>query len=307
MSDEVLESGTPARRNTRRLWIAIIIIAITAVIVGAARTLLKSDPTSDALRIESVELTKPATIDPNARGSGWPIKVGMPAGIDLPAAVTSVRVIGDPRRDTEVRNATSGGALSVEPVPPTLIPAGATVDVPVTVAPLDCAVTDATLDEAGYRWRRATGVQLLETTDGVVLPVSDAAQDSLAKILSELCAPAGPPPQITMVDARLDGPWRKQVLDITVTAEADDSAERILLHPLDGPGLRGIGTFSKPERPDITLMWSVAPLAEDTDGVLDALVRAITVVDDRAYPWIIRVVPPAALRSATPLRTESNG
>jgi len=48
-------------------------------------------------------------------------------------------------------------------------------------------------------------------------------------------------------------------------------------------------------------------LAEDTDGVLDALVRAIAVVDGKAYPWIIRIVPPAALRSATPLRTEADG
>ncbi len=307
MSDEVLESGAPERRHTRRLWIAIIVVAVAVLVVGAARTVLLNGPTASVLQVDSVEMTQTITVNPNARGSGWPIKVGMPAGADLPAAIVTVGVSGDPRRDTEIRNATSGGALSVEPVSPTTIPAGETVEVRVTIAPLDCAVTDTTLDKAGYRWRRATGVQLLETTDGIALPVSDGAQDSLAKILSDLCAPAGSAPQITMVDARLDGPWRKQVLDLTVTAEGDAESERILLHPLDGPGLRGIGTFSKPARPEITLMWSVAPLSEDTDGVLDALVRAITIVDGRAYPWIIRVVPPAALRSATPLRTEPNG
>lgn len=302
-----MESGAPERRHTRKLWIAIVSVGVGVALFAGVRTVLTHASTPDELGIESVSVQKTGTLDPNARGSGWPIKVGMPAEALLPSATLTVRVTGDPRLDTEVRSAVSGGALSVEPVAPTLIPAGETVDVPVTIAPLDCAVTDSTLDEAGYRWRRATGVQLLETTDAITLPLADTARDDIARVLTDLCAPAGTAPTITMIDARLDGPWRKQVLDLTVTAETESGAERILLHPLDGPGLRGIGTFSKPERPEITLMWSVAPLAEDTDGVLDALVRAITVVDGRAYPWIVRVVPPAALRSATPLRTETDG
>lgn len=308
---EVLEHGAPQRRGTRRIWIAIVILAVALIAAAAIRAIVTAESGAGEFGIESVELVAVTTVDPNARGSGWPIKVGMPADADLPGAQILARVSGDPRQDVEVRSATSGGALSLEPIAPVVIPAGQSAEVPMTIAPLDCGVTDATLDEAGYRWRRATGVQVLESTEGTVVPVSEGARDELARILSDLCAPAGAAPQLTMLDARLDGPWREQVLDITVTlvdtADGAVEPERVLLHPLDGPGLRGIGTFSRPDTPPITLMWSVAPLAEDTDGVLDALVRAIAVVDGKAYPWIIRIVPPAALRSATPLRTEADG
>jgi len=47
------------------------------------------------------------------------------------------------------------------------------------------------------------------------------------------------------------------------------------------------------------LMWRVAPQGEQSDGVLDAYVRVITVTGDTAYPWVVRVVPPADLRPAS--------
>lgn len=303
--EEVLEHGAPTRPRTRRLWIAIICVAAVVLAFAVTRALLAGEPSSRELAIDSITMVKATSIDPNAAGSGWPIKVGMPADAELPGAELLVTVSGDRQRAVEVRTAQSGGALSLEPIAVVEIPAGGQVEIPVTVAPLDCGVTDSTLDEAGYRWRRATGVQVLETTESTALPLSDLARDELSRVLSELCAPAGSAPTVSMIDARLDGPYRDQVLDITAAVESD--SDRALLHPLDGPGLRGIGSFTHPGDLGVTLMWAVAPLAEDTDGVLDALVRVITVVDGTAYPWIVRIVPPAALRAATPLRAVTDG
>ena len=301
---EVLEQGSPRRRASRWLVLAAAVVVLAVGVFGA-RLLAEESTAPTGPLISSVEWVDAASVDPNAEGSGWPIKVGMPSEATLPGARLMLTVEADPRRSIEVVTSPSGGALSIQPVEPVVIDAGTPTELAVVIAPLDCAVTDTSLDEAGYRWRRATGVQLLEELGGPVLPLSDSARAQIAEVLSRLCAAAPEAPRLTMVDAMIDGPWRDQVLDIT--AEVEATADRVLLHPLDGPGLRGIGSFQRPGSPSVTLMWAVAPLGEDSDGVLDALVRVIAVKDGIAYPWIARISPPSPLSELTPLRTEPDG
>lgn len=304
-TSEILEQGP--RRPLPRWIIGVGVLLALGVGLFGWRALVDEASAPRELSVVAVSVAEITSIDPNAAGSGWPIKVGMPADGRIPAATLTVTINGDARRDVEIVPASSGGALSIEPTKPRVIAAGTTTDIAVTIAPLDCAVNSTTLDEAGYRWRRAAGVNLVDEIAGATLPLTETAREQLADILLGLCSAAPQPPTISMLDARLDGPWRQQVLDITVAL--GPSTGPVLLHPLDGPGLRGIGTFARPDDTDVTLMWAVAPLSEDTDGVLDALVRIITVSDGLAYPWIVRISPPADLavtpRSATltPLRT----
>lgn len=300
---DVLESGS-TRRLPRRiplvLTVGAAVLGIGVLVIGVLGSGVTA---SEQLEVVAIEFLGSEDVHPNAAGSGWPVKVGMPADAHLPGARLRLVITGDPRRDQEVRTAQSGGALSLEPAPITLVPRAGTESVDIVVAPTDCGITDQSLDEAGYRWRRPTGVQILETTDGSALPISDAARASLDEVMRTLCAPAGPAPTLDMLDARLDGRFRDQMLLIRVAVSG--SADEILLHPLDGPGLRGVGGFEHRDVTTVALMWKVTPLGEDTDGVLDALVRVVAVYGDVAYPYVQRIVPPAQVTtgSLTPLRS----
>lgn len=292
---EVLEQGEDAPRRGPRLALLAIAIIGAVVLAGIAVTLLVRDSSPDVLEISSIEQTGLTRIEPNAEDSSWEGKLGMPAGATLPGAVVRVVMSGDARTATRVQSSASSGALHIEGRAAVEVPAGETAELSLVIAPADCAatLTPEGLDEAGYRWRRPAGVQLAEDPNGTALRLSPDARASLEKIMLDLCAPAGAPPTLTFVDARLDGPYRRQVLDITARVGSD--ADRALTYPLDGPGLRGIGSFERPGDPIVTLMWRVSTLSEQSDGVLDAYVRVITVNGDTAYPWIVRIVPPVDL------------
>lgn len=294
---DVLESGEESPRSGRRLGL-VIALAGAVVLAGVAAFFLVQSSTSTSLAVAGIEQVGTTRLEPNAPGSTWEGKLGMPAGASLPGAIVRVTVSGDPRALTRVQSASSSGALHIEGREEVDVPAGGSADLTLVIAPADCTatLTPDGLDEAGYRWRRPAGVQVVEDLNAAALRLTDEARSSLERIMAQLCAPAGASPTIDFVDARLDGPYREQVLDITARVTSD--SDRTLTHPLDGPALRGIGAFERPGDPIVTLMWRVAPLGEQTDGVLDAYVRVITVRGDTAYPWVMRIVPPADLRPA---------
>jgi len=294
---EVLEQGSGGRPLARRL--ILVLVSVGAAVLGiTALILLMRESTTDVLEVSSIDSIGAVRIEPNAEDSTWQEKVGMPAGATLPGAAVRVTVTGDPRTTTTVRSSLSSGAVHIEGRAQVDVPAGGSAELTLELAPADCSatLTPDGLDEAGYRWRQPAGVQIVEDMNGKPLRLTDAARTSLDALIAELCGPAGPPPTLTFMDARLDGSYREQVLDIT--ARVGSSADRVLTHPLDGPSLRGIGAFERPGDPVVALMWRVSPLGEQSDGVLDAYVRVITVVGDTAYPWVLRIVPPVDLQPA---------
>ena len=311
---EVLQQGPeePGSRRRRRLRAGVIAagatVAAALAILGVRGLMVPEQPTLTVLSVERVAAT---TVNPNAENSGWPGAPGIPADAVLPGAIVDVAVSGDDVRELTIRAAESSGALHLEP---SLLrsagrdaagdqaarsPAGDTVELPrgstttirMVMAPADCSavLTERGLDEAGYRWRQADGVRLLQDADGRALPLTEAARDNVSALLQGICAPAGDAPRITVVGASLDGPPREQVLKVATTVSAD--ADEVIVTPLDGSGLRGIGSFERLSRDQVTLMWRVAPLGEDTDGVLQPHTQAVTIVDGVAYPWVLILQP----------------
>lgn len=294
---EVLEQGRDAGpRRGRSIALAVTLTAALVLAAVAAYGLLRHGPAPT--QVTSIERTGDIAIEPNAAGSPWEGKLGMPAGKTIPGARIRVRIEGDPQITTNARPAQSSGALHLEQQQAVVASPEGGVEFATVMGPADCAASASPsgLDEAGYRWRRPLGVSLAEDANGASIPLSDDARAQLAAIFADLCAPAGPAPTLTMLDARIDGSMSQRVLDIR--ASLSSSGDRALTYPLDGPGLRSIGSFERPGDDVVTLLWSVSPLGEDTDGVLDAYVRVITVIGDTAYPWILRVVPPAAIRAS---------
>lgn len=269
-----------------------VIVAVTVGVLGV-RALAEED-TPPGLRIASITVTEPRAVSPNAQRSGWAGAPGIPSNAVLPGAVVDVAIDPDPTVPTTVLPAESSGALHIEPGATVNIPQGTPATARVVLSPADCGAprTPTGLDEAGYRWRAADGVRLIVDTDGKALPLSAAARDDLARILADLCAPAGEAPRITTVRAQLDGPPREQTLEVTVRLDSGAvPPDQVTINPLDGPGLRGIGSFARQTSEDITLMWTVAPLGEGTDGQLIPTVQVVTVIDGTAYPWVLRIEP----------------
>jgi len=195
-TSEILEQGP--RRPLPRWIIGVGVLLALGVGLFGWRALVDEASAPRELSVVAVSVAEITSIDPNAAGSGWPIKVGMPADGRIPAATLTVTINGDARRDVEIVPASSGGALSIEPTKPRVIAAGTTTDIAVTIAPLDCAVNSTTLDEAGYRWRRAAGVNLVDEIAGATLPLTETAREQLADILLGLCSAAPQPPTISM-------------------------------------------------------------------------------------------------------------
>jgi len=290
---EVLDQGGRPPSRHRRWWVAGV-VAVAAIVAALGIRALAEEDTPSGLRIASLTVAEPRAVSPNAQGSGWAGAPGIPAEAVLPGAAIDIAIDPDPARTTTVLAAESSGALHLEPGTPVDILAGAPGSVRVVLSPADCGapLTPTGLDEAGYRWRAADGVRLIVDTDGRALPLSATARDELARILADLCAPAGEAPHITTMQAQLDGPPREQTLEVTVRLDSGATpADRVTINPLDGPGLRGIGSFTRQTSEDITLMWTVAPLGEGTDGQLIPTVQVVKVIDGIAYPWVLRIQP----------------
>lgn len=298
---EVLDQGGRAPSRWRR-WAAAAALLGAVVLAALGVRALLEPAVAPGPRIAAIAVVEARAVNPNAEGSGWAGAPGIPGEAVLPGAVVDLAIEPDPDRPLVVMPAESSGALHIEPGLSVDVARGTAASARLVLAPADCEAprTPTGLDEAGYRWREAAGVRLLVDENGTPLPLSDAARDGLARLLADLCAPAGQPPRLTTVDARLDGPPREQRLEITARLEARDGSapapQSVTVNPIDGPGLRAIGSFTRQTSEDLTLMWSVAPLGEFTGGELVPSVQVVTVIEGTAYPWVLRIEPRSPLQ-----------
>lgn len=86
-------------------------------------------------------------------------------------------------------------------------------------------------------------------------------------------------------------------LFVDVEAEGD----RFVLTPLDGPGLRGLGSADRRRGDGIPLLWLVSPRAEHNDDVPTAYTQVFVVRGATAYPWIVGIPLTDDLPEMTPL------
>ncbi len=80
-------------------------------------------------------------------------------------------------------------------------------------------------------------------------------------------------------------------------------ADRLVVTPLDGPGLRGLGSADRRKGDRIPLLWLVAPRAEHNDDFPTAYAQVFVVRGETAYPWIVGIPVTEDLPAMTPLTT----
>lgn len=286
---EVLDHG---RERPARPWarVAVITVAV-ALLIGAAIAGISSwtarPPTSAEVSI--VDLTVIGSRAVTVSGEAPVGALTSPSGTTMPGIVLRARVGGDPQRSVEIVASASESLAYVEETAPVTIPPGGFVDIDLTVAPVDCTVARAgtDLDEAGYRWRRPFGIDVLDTSEGVTVPLSDAARAVFADALAQACRDAGEPPRLTVTSARRGGKTPLETIGLYVDATA--RADRLVLTPLDGPGLRGLGSADRRSGDRIPLLWLVSPRAEHNEDVPTAYTQVYVVRDGTAYPWIVGI------------------
>jgi hypothetical protein len=303
--NEVLDTGSEGAEPSRATGIIVTsVIAIGLAIAAVAAGLTwwaARPPVSDALSIVgiSVVATEPVTIVAEP-----PIgALSTPAGAALPGVTLRLTVGGDPDGNVDVVPSPTDAIVYVEEGSAVTIVRGGYADVDITVAPVDCALAreGTDLDEAGYRWRRAFGVELLTTTEGAIVPLSDAARASFSDALARACDGAGPPPEMTVTGARRGGEPPLETIGLVV--DIDATADRLVVTPLDGPGLRGLGSADRDKGNGIPLLWLVAPRAEHNDAVPTAYSQVFVVRGETAYPWIVGIPVTEDLPAMTPLTT----
>lgn len=288
-SSEVLDHGRerPARPWARAAIIAVAAALAIAAIAAGVISWSSRPPTSAELSVIGIDIVGPQAV--TVYGEPPVGALTTPSGTTLPGVELRARVGGDPERATEVLASRSASLAYVEETAPTTIAPGGFVDLDLTMAPVDCTVVreDTDLDEAGYRWRRPFGIELIATTDGVAVPLSDAARGTFVEALARACRDAGEPPELTVVSARRGGESPLETIGLVVDAEA--SADRLVLTPLDGPGLRGLGSADRDSGERIPLLWLVSPRAEHNDEVPTAYTQVFVVRGGTAYPWIVGI------------------
>ena len=302
---EILDHGpAPSRgRRTTTLVVTVVIafgLALAAVAAGLAWWTGRP-PVSDALVITSMSVVGPERVtvvaEPPVGG------LSTPAGTALPGITLRLRVGGDPEESVEVTASPTDSIVYVEQGPSVTIGRGAFVDIDLTVAPVDCALAreGTDLDEAGYRWRRAFGIELLTTTDGAVVPLSAEARTAFGEALAQSCQNAGDAPDITVTAGRRGGEPPLETIGLVVDVVAD--ADRLVLTPLDGPGLRGLGAADRRKGQGIPLLWLVSPRTEQAGDVPMAYTQVFVVRSGTAYPWIVGIPITDDLPEMTPLTT----
>jgi hypothetical protein len=298
---EVLDHGR--ERGTRR-WTGplglIVALALVAVAGGAAITAwLNRPPTSPALEVTRLEITgdRPVTVVAEPPVGA----LSAPAGTALPGVTVRVSLGGDPRRAVEVVASTTEALAYVEAIEPVAVPAGAFTEIDLTIAPVDCAAarTATDLDEAGYRWRRPFGIDILSTTDGAPVALSTQARADFAAALGRACMDAGDPPRIRVIDGGRGSAPNLESIGLTV--DVDAQADRIVVTPLDGPGLRGLGSTDRRTGADIPLLWLVSIFAEHNDDIPLAYTQVYVVRGATAYPWVVAIPITADMLEAPPV------
>lgn len=256
-------------------------------------------PTSDALGITEITVTGTSPVTVVAEP---PIgALSTPSGAALPGVTLRLRVGGAPQDPVEVTASPTDSIVYVEQLPAVTIAPGAFADIDITVAPVDCtlALRGTDLDEAGYRWRRAFGIELLTTTEGTVVPLSPEARVAFEDALLRACADAGPAPEIAVTAARRGGEPPLETIGLYVDIAA--AGDRFVVTPLDGPGLRGLGSADRRTGEGIPLLWLVSPRAEHNDAVPKAYTQVFVVRGGTAYPWIVAIPLTDDLPEMTPL------
>lgn len=292
---DVLDVGSPRRapRWLRPLSVAIAALLVVGAAAAAVHAWQSRPPMSAALGVTALEIigSQPVTI-----AAEPPIgALATPAGASLPGVVVRATVGGDPERAVAVSAAATDSLAYIQATPEVAIAPGSFDTIDVTLAPVDCASTQGTtaLDEAGYRWRRPFGIDLLRTSEGDAVPMSDEAREAFRAALDTACTGAGEAPTITVREARLGGKKPLETIGLVVDVATD--AERLVLTPLDGPGLRGLGSADRRDGDDIPLLWLVSAFTEETEPGRTAYVQAFEVRGGTAYPWIIAIPVPDEL------------
>ncbi|MFZ9987224.1 MAG: hypothetical protein ACO3ID_05185 [Candidatus Nanopelagicales bacterium] len=304
-SAEVLDHGRDREPRHRFAGAGITVLIagglVVAAVAGATTWWTSRPPTSDRLEIvgASVLTRTPVTVVAEP-----PIgALATPAGATLPGITVRLRVGGDPGKDTQVSTSPTDAIVYVQEQAPITIAAGSFIEVDVTIAPVDCSLAreGTDLDEAGYRWRRAFGVEILATAEGTAVSTADPAQGELRDALAQACAQAGPMPELTVTAARRGGETPLETIGLVV--DVDGTADRYVLTPLDGPGLRGLGAADRRSGDGIPLLWLISPRAEHNDDVTTAYTQVFMVREGTAYPWIIGTAITDDLPEMTPLTT----
>jgi hypothetical protein len=303
---EVLDHGH-AREPRRRAWGTVVTavlaagLALAAVIAGVTWWAGRP-PTSERLEIVNATLLAEAPVTVMAQP---PVgALATPAGAALPGVTMRLTVGGEPGDSVDITTSPTDSIVYVKAQPAITIAPGAYAEIDVTVAPVDCALAreGTDLDEAGYRWRRPFGVEIITTSTGAPVPMTEEAQASLREALAQACDQAGPAPTFTVTAARRGGEPPLETVGIVVDVEGPP-ADRFVLTPLDGPGLRGLGAADRRSGERIPLLWLVSPRAEHNDDVSTAYTQVFVIRGGTAYPWIIGTPLTEDLPDMTPLTT----
>lgn len=298
---EVMDAGSTlaAPGWLRPVSLAGALVLVVGAAIAAAHAWQSRPAMSTALGITSLEIVGPQPVTIVAEP---PIgALATPPGASLPGIVVRATIGGDPERSVDVASAATDSLAYVQETAWVTIAPGSFGTIDVTLAPVDCAASDADLDEAGYRWRRPFGIDLLRTSDGQTVPMDAPARAVFRSALEEACRGSGDRPRVEVTQARRGGKEPLETIGLVVDVASD--ADRLVLTPLDGPGLRGLGSADRRKGDGIPLLWLVSVFTEETDPGMTGYVQTFTIRDGTAYPWIVEIpIPDDLPTTGTPLR-----
>ncbi len=300
---EVLEQGrTPATgRGPAPWWRALALAGVAVALIATAglagaRWWAEQEARPDRLEILAATVLGQAGARLGDGEAGWPGGLGTPDGSTSPAVRLRLTVAGDPQRDERLRAALPGTDVAVVDFSDMTVPAGGESVTDIVVAPTDCSASDG------------RPIPLLVRADGSDVAMSDPARSAVTNALASLCAAAGPPPSLDVRGALVDVFFRDRTL--VVTAGLASGADRVVLTPLDGTALRGLGAQDVPAGAatgTVRLRWLISPGEMSPHTSLTGRVQAYAVIGGVAYPWVMTVQPPRDLdapRPRTPLRND---
>lgn len=291
---DVLEGGPGQRRGPRRgltIVAGLVAAALTvAVAVGAAQWWLAESDRPERLEITGLEVIGPFAIGGDDLPADWP------RDLVVGAVRMRVAISGDPQRATRVDPVGDAGAYAADGVPGAVIPAGEASAIDVMITPADCGALDSPSQSP------------LVDASGAPVPVSARAGGQLRDALLSLCAPGGTAPALTAAEARIDVFFRDRTL--VVNALLTSAADRSVLQPRDGTALRGLQTQEVEPADDLArvqLRWLISPGEMTPQASLVGRVRAFSIVEGRAYPWLLTMAVPRDYTITAPREQRNDG